>query len=334
MSDRQSQELQTERNKISELDKNIETLTKEKQRIQSLCDSIQKRADDADKNLNQIKEECKQLQMQADRCRELEKLEIEQKDKITTLEKEANSLQKEIIRLKEVLEVKDVNLDKMLANADFQEKEISRLTKETENITSQLEKLQEFEQKAQELLSQTTVYTETITTLQNDLVSEKLTNEKFKSVIEKLGLGMDALDNDINIIIEKISSNPDVMKNVTLFLKDKLQNDSVCDICNSEPKSTEVDLLSQTEQVVSSVSAEWNQQCEKLCAELTAMQQLNESLQTENARMQVDISTLTSQVNSLTTQQMALQLANSQLVAEKEEVFIVYFFFSLCLVCT
>lgn len=195
------------------------------------------------------------------------------------------------------------------------------MVKENETITSQLEKLQEFEQKAQELISQTAVYTETITTLQNDLVSEKLTNEKFKTIIEKLGLGMDALDNDINIIIEKICSNPDIVKNVTVFLKDKLQNEAVCDICNSEPtKSTELDLLSQTEQVVSSVSAEWNKQCEKLCAELTAMQQLNESLQTENARLQVDISTLTSQVNSLTTQQMALQLANSQLVAEKEEV--------------
>lgn len=158
------------------------------------------------------------------------------------------------------------------------------------------------------------------------MVSEKITNEKFKSVIEKLGLGMDALDNDINIIIEKICTNPDVVKNVTLYLKDKLQNDSTCEICNSEPKTTEMpqDLLSQTEQVVSSVSAEWNQQCEKLCAELTAMQQLNESLQTENARLQVDISTLTSQVNSLSTQQMALQLANSQLVAEKDEVFIIF----------
>lgn len=197
------------------------------------------------------------------------------------------------------------------------------MVKENENVTSQLEKLQEFEQKAQELISQTAVYTETITTLQNDLVSEKLTNEKFKSVVEKLGLGMDALDNDINIIIEKICTNPDIVKNVTTFLKDKLQTESVCDICNCEPKSSEMELLSQTEQVVSSVSEEWNKQCEKLCAELTAVQQLNEQLQTENARMQVDISTLTSQVNSLTTQQMTLQLANSQLVAEKEEVCII-----------
>lgn len=202
-----------------------------------------------------------------------------------------------------------------------QEKEILRLTKENENVTMQIEKLQEYEQKAQELISQTAVFTETITTLQKDLICEKLSNEKFRVVMEKLGLGIDTLDNDINIIIEKICVNPDVLKNVTTYLKDKVQSDSVCEICNSVPKSSEMgDLLSQTEQVVSSVSAEWNSQCEKLCSELTSIQQVNDSLQTENARLQVDISTLTSQVNSLTTQQMALQLANSQLVAEKEEV--------------
>lgn len=50
----------------------------------------------------------------------------------------------------------------------------------------------------------------------------------------------------------------------------------------------------------------------------TAMEQLL----SENAKLQVHITTLQSQSNSLTAQHTALQLANSQLVAEKEEVFI------------
>lgn len=214
-----------------------------------------------------------------------------------------------------------MSLDEHASMAAQQEKEITRLTKEYENVTAQLERLQECEQKATELISQTAVYTETISTLQKDLISEKLSTEKFRVVMEKLGLGIDTLDNDINIIIEKICTNPEILKNVTTYLKEKVQSDSTCEICNSNPKAPEIgDILSQTEQVVSSVSAEWNQQCEKLCSELNTMQQLNESLQADTARMQVDISTLTSQVNSLTTQQMALQLANSQLVAEKEEM--------------
>lgn len=54
-----------------------------------------------------------------------------------------------------------------------------------------------------------------------------------------------------------------------------------------------------------------------------------EHLLSENAKLQVHITTLQSQSNSLTAQHTALQLANSQLVAEKEEVFI-FRFYLLC----
>jgi len=47
-----------------------------------------------------------------------------------------------------------------------------------------------------------------------------------------------------------------------------------------------------------------------------------ENLLSENAKLQVHITTLQSQSNSLTVQHTALQLANSQLIAEKEEVFV------------
>ena len=47
-----------------------------------------------------------------------------------------------------------------------------------------------------------------------------------------------------------------------------------------------------------------------------------ENLLSENAKLQVHITTLQSQSNSLTVQHTALQLANSKLIAEKEEVFV------------
>lgn len=69
-----------------------------------------------------------------------------------------------------------------------------------------------------------------------------------------------------------------------------------------------------------SISKEWSEQCDKLYADVAALQSLNDCLQNENATLKVDISTLKSQVHSLQAQQTALQLANSQLVAEKEEL--------------
>lgn len=119
--------------------------------------------------------------------------------------------------------------------------------------------------------------------------------------------------------------NPEIEKNVAALMKDKLQephDGKKCIKCSGNMENIESDIYSRAEQVVSSITAEWNQQCQKLCSEVSSLQQINDSLQTENAKMQVDIAMLTSQVNSLSTQQTALQLANSQLVAEKEEVFI------------
>ena len=45
-----------------------------------------------------------------------------------------------------------------------------------------------------------------------------------------------------------------------------------------------------------------------------------------NAKLQVNIITLQSQISSLTSQHTALQLANSQLVAEKEEVSCIFYY--------
>lgn len=53
---------------------------------------------------------------------------------------------------------------------------------------------------------------------------------------------------------------------------------------------------------------------------MLTVQAASENLLSENAKLQVQITTLQSQNNSLATQHTALQLANSQLVAEKEEV--------------
>lgn len=64
---------------------------------------------------------------------------------------------------------------------------------------------------------------------------------------------------------------------------------------------------------------------------LVTAQTASESFLSENAKLQVQITTLQSQNNSLTAQHTALQLANSQLVAEKEEVNIYFIFIKLYL---
>ncbi|XP_018328259.1 coiled-coil domain-containing protein 88B isoform X2 [Agrilus planipennis] len=328
ISDRQIQELQSERQKVEDLEKSVDSLAKEKQRINSLYDSVKKRADDAEKMLSQVLNEIQILQMEVERGKEREKGEKERNERIILLEKENCTMQKEITKLRELLETKDVILDEKNLKFEKQVKEIIRLNEEKEMAQMQIEKLQEYEHRVQELLSQTAVYTDTIATLQKDLVSEKITNEKFKTNLEKLGLNLDILDNDVNVIIEKMLDNPDISNNISsmLFIRQRTEKQNTkCPEKNVHEekqgeKDGQLDLYNQTETIVSTVTAEWNKQCEKLTAEIINLQQTNEALQAENAQMKVDLSTLTSKVNSLTTQQTALQLANSQLVVEKEEL--------------
>lgn len=208
-------------------------------------------------------------------------------------------------------------LDQNVEKNAKQEKDLQRLHKECSSLTIQIEKLQEVEQRAQELISQASIHAETIATLQKDLINEKINNEKFKSNLEKLGLTPEILDNDINVIVEKMLGNPEISKNILSICKAQIEEEEPCKKCAENVHS---DVLLQAEEVASSISAEWSKQCDKLYSEISNLQSLNDSLQNENATLKVDISTLKSQVNSLQTQQTALQLANSQLVAEKDEV--------------
>lgn len=63
-----------------------------------------------------------------------------------------------------------------------------------------------------------------------------------------------------------------------------------------------------------------NHQCDELRQELAVSQSSADSVHSNNAKLQVTVATLESQISSLSSQHTALQLANSQLVAEKDEV--------------
>lgn len=187
------------------------------------------------------------------------------------------------------------------------ERQLQSLTEEKSELIEQLEKLQQCERQAQELVSQAIVHSETLTTLQKDLVVEKVNNEKFKCNVEKLGLTLDVLDQDINVVLEKMLDNLEISKNLTAIIKTR-----DCGIV--------ADVEKHMEEMASSLTEEWRNQVEKLQGEISALQSSNEGFQTENASLQVVVSTLKSQLHSLQVQQTALQLANSQLVAEKEDV--------------
>lgn len=229
-------------------------------------------------------------------------------------------------------------IDQNTTEIEDKRKEIQKLFKDIENSSIELEKIHELEQRNQELESQTKIDFETISTLQKDLVTGTLATKKVKQGLEKLGLDEKELDNvDLNIenVVEKLVKNPETFKTVREIMLSvgkeisSFQSSTTSDMCvlchrqeiftvekNIEFSNSEI--LSQTEDVVSTVTAQWKEQCDQLISENFNLLQTNEILQAESARSKVDVSTLGSQITSLNTQHIALQLANSQLAAEKD----------------
>lgn len=67
---------------------------------------LKKRADDVEKCLNQVSEQLQNLQVKEKKSKQVEKLDDELQDKVTSIEKENTSLPKKVSQLKEVMEEK------------------------------------------------------------------------------------------------------------------------------------------------------------------------------------------------------------------------------------
>lgn len=172
---------------------------------------------------------------------------------------------------------------------------------------------------------------ETLSTLQNDLIAKNVLISKIQKDLEKLNINWptneeEMVDLSVENVIEKVMHNAENWK----VLRDMVARDggpsdnggSACMLCqkNIDIAATEreADLVHHTEEVLSSVSAEWKAQCDQLAAANAELQATNDILNQDLIKHQVDISTLGSQVTSLNTQHVALQLANSQLASEKD----------------
>lgn len=103
--EKQLQDRDTDRMKLIDFEKHVETLTKEKQRVQNLSESIQRRADDLERFLDIKTKDADNLQTKANEYDALKNDVFELNKKITTIEKENYNLTKDIVKLRTNLEV-------------------------------------------------------------------------------------------------------------------------------------------------------------------------------------------------------------------------------------
>ncbi|PBC30805.1 Protein Daple [Apis cerana cerana] len=320
-SEKQQQEFQTQHTKMIELEKNYDIAVKEKQRVQSLLESVQRRADDLERSLELANQKIEELKIIENNIKEINSKCLDLESKLVAVEKEKDIAQRDIHRYRETIERdkfqdKDVALDKATNTIEVLERKITQLEQELHDSVTQISRLQEIERSSKELDSRAAIDRETLEILQSNLVAEKLNTQQLCTVLEKLGLSDNMLLSlPLDNIIKKIAQIPEVidyiLKSNNSCSNEKLVPESI----NSENTVTS-SIHNTLEATVESLKKEQ----EHLNMKLITAQTASESFLSENAKLQVQITTLQSQNNSLTAQHTALQLANSQLVAEKEEL--------------
>lgn len=110
VTERQQQEREVDRMKLIDIEKHVETLTKEKQRIQTLSDSIQRRADDLERMLDANTKEMDGLRPRAMAADRFENELSTTVDRLQSVEKENATMTRDVVKLRENLEVSLVHL--------------------------------------------------------------------------------------------------------------------------------------------------------------------------------------------------------------------------------
>ncbi|XP_076749877.1 protein girdin [Xylocopa sonorina] len=314
-SEKQQQEFQTQHTKMIELEKSYDTAVKEKQRVQSLLESVQRRADDLERSLELANQKVEELKVVENNIKEINSKCLDLESKLVAVEREKDIAQRDIHRYRETIEEKDVALDKATNTIEVLERKVTQLEQELHDSVTQISRLQEIERSSKELDSRAAIDRETLEILQSNLVAEKLNTQQLYTVLEKLGLSDNMLLSlPLDNILKKIAQIPEVVDYI------RKSNNSCCEKSVSESTNSENSETSSIHSTLEATVESLKKEQEHLNMKLVTAQTASESLLSENAKLQVQITTLQSQSNSLAAQHTALQLVNSQLVAEKEEL--------------
>lgn len=92
-----------------DIEKNCDTAIKEKQHIQSLLESVQRRADDLERTLDITNQKMEDLKVVENNIKDINAKCVDLESKLIATEKEKDSAQRDVNRCRETIEV-NINL--------------------------------------------------------------------------------------------------------------------------------------------------------------------------------------------------------------------------------
>lgn len=314
--ERHQQDYQAQHSKIIDLEKNYETAIKEKQRVQSLLESVQRRADELDRSLEMANQKVEDLKLLETKLKDSDTKCNDLEAKLITLEKDKETGLREVHKCREIIEEKDVALDKATNDIEVMTKKIEGLEREVDTSISQITRLQEIERSSKELDSRAAIDKETMETLQSNLIAEKLNTQQLQTALDKLGLTVDSLLTlSSENIVERLVNVPEMSQYINKLISN-IENEHKSLEIIQEDSEDNAPLNKHLQETIETLKRE----LESSQVKLSTSQIAGENLLEEQAKLQVCVTTLQSKITSLNAQHIALQLANSQLVAEKEEL--------------
>ncbi|XP_050534623.1 protein Daple [Daktulosphaira vitifoliae] len=241
------------------------TLKNELKKLNECCVHQKYQIIEKSKELEITKKEIEVLKKQAEENSVL--YSNEKSDLLKNVELKNNHLERDISKLKTLLENKLETIDNLSSEIELLKKENKLLITNIEENDKQITRLRDIENEFYDLESKYAVEVAATKAVQDDLVTEKRQSQLIIENLDRLGLALDQSAEPENVL-DQIVSSPEVIKAV----RNKINTSKSSDLNNDHV-----------------------------------------------AQLEVELTTLKSKVQSLNTQHTALQLANSQLVAEKED---------------
>ncbi|GBL96768.1 Daple-like protein, partial [Araneus ventricosus] len=133
-------------------------------------------------------------------------------------------LEKESCRLKTAIESKDLTIEEYASRVAYLDRENKHLVKEVENSNQIAVKLRDLERENKDLLQQTAVDKKSLEALRQDLVSEKITNQRLNSEIQKLKSQVEAIDLPKEVFVNDHEVLLNELKGADKFLCDDEHN--------------------------------------------------------------------------------------------------------------
>ncbi|KAG8449048.1 hypothetical protein GDO86_015922 [Hymenochirus boettgeri] len=180
------QMLETVNKKVHEQEKELQETEKENKELQ--------------RNLEELKFSNKRLERMEEENRVMEQ-------EFSKLEKDNKVLQKESKRLWQQVELKDAILDDNTVKLADLEKENRTLQKDVIKLREISTKTRELEKENKDLVQQLTVDKRTLATLREDLVLEKLKTQQMSSELDKLNLELEKIGLNRELMLQDENSN-------------------------------------------------------------------------------------------------------------------------------